>query len=511
MAGSFAGRWSGLQAGQRFLFGGVLAGAVLTVVVSVLIMKHVSYGMLFTNLDAEQASPVVEKLREKNIDYKLTNGGRTILVPEKDVYQLRLELAGEVPQGGGGGGYELFDRSKFGLTNFMEQVTSRRALEGELARTIGSLDEVLTARIHLVMPERSVFTDDKRAPSASVVLRLKPGASLGQKQVQGIAALTAGAVEGLTTENVSIVDAAGNLLTSQDAGRGLDPVAAARYEAENEVARSLEERAQSLLEQVVGAHNSGVRVFAELDFDKLERDSETYDPEKSAIRSEQSSEQAGADASGESSTSLTNYEINKTVEHVKKAPGAIKRLSVAVTVNGRYEPLGPRAPKGAQPRFLQRPKPELDNLAALVRNAVGVDETRGDSFHIACVEFDRSGDNELQVVAAQEQRREMVQTVAGKGSIVIAAIIVFLALKIAFGSMAKVLAGQGQPRAALAGAGPGGRGRGMAAGESGSLVDFDLPAVNPPRNMAVNPNASAISKRPEQAADLISQMLEEDR
>ena len=167
-AGRFAARWGAMPYGQRFLFGGLLSGAALTVLVVVLVFRHVSYGMLFTNLDAEQAGPVVEKLREKNVAYKLENGGRTILVPENDVYQLRLELAGEVPQGGGGGGYELFDRSKFGLTNFMEQVTSRRALEGELARTIGSLDEVSMARIHLVMPERSVFTDDKRAPSASV-------------------------------------------------------------------------------------------------------------------------------------------------------------------------------------------------------------------------------------------------------------------------------------------------------------------------------------------------------
>lgn len=501
--------------GQRFLFGGLLSGAALTVVVVVLVFQHVTYGMLFTNLDAEQAGPVVEKLRERHVDYKLSNGGRTILVPEKDVYQLRLELAGEVPQGGGGGGYELFDRSKFGLTNFMEQVTSRRALEGELARTIGSLDEVLTARVHLVVPERSVFADETRAPSASIVLRLKPGAALGQKQVQGIAALTAGAVEGLNTDNVSIVDATGNLLTNKDGTRGLDPVAAARYEAENDVARSLEEKAQSLLEQVVGAHNSAVRVYVELDFDKLERDSETYDPEKSAIRSEQSSEQSGAEAGGESSTSLTNYEINKTVEHVKKAPGTVKRLSVAVTVNGRYEALGPRAPKDAKPRFLQRPKTEMDNLATLVRNAVGVEDSRGDQFHIACVEFDRSGDQELQAVAVQEQRRELVQTVAGKGSIVLAAVIVFLALKLAFGAMAKVLVAGGQGPVAMAGAGAGGRrgaGAGGAAGtDAGSGIDWDLPAVNPPRNLAANPNASAISRRPEQAADLISQMLEEER
>lgn len=507
LAARFTARWAAMPYGQRFLFGGLFSGALLTVLVAVLMVRHVSYGMLFTNLDAQQAAPVVEKLREKHVEYKLTNGGRTILVPESEVYQLRLELAGEAPQGGGGG-YELFDRSKLGLTNFMEQVTSRRALEGELARTIGSLDEVAAARVHLVMPERSVFAEENRLPSASIVLRLKPGAALGQKQVQGIAALTAGAVEGLTTENVSIVDATGNLLTAKDGSRGLDPAAAARYEAETGVARSLEERAQSLLAEVVGPHNSAVRVYVELDFDKLERESEIYDPEKSAIRSEQSSEQSGAAAAGESSTSLTNYEVNKTVEHVKKAPGAVKRLSVAVTVNGRYDAPGPGA-KDVPPRFQPRPKTELDNLAALVRNAVGVDETRGDQFHIACVEFDRSGDEEMQAVAAQEQRRELLQTFAGKGSIVLAAVIVFVALRIAFGSMAKVLGQAPPPALAGAGAGqPGGAGAGPGAAPG---VEWDLPAVTPPRNMAISPSASAISKRPQQAADLIAQMLEEDR
>jgi len=484
----------------------MLSGAVLTVVVSVLVVRHVSYATLFSNMEPERASQVVEKLRDMKVRYRLAGGGRTILVPESDVYALRLDLATTVPPGGGGG-YELFDKSKFGLTNFMQQITNRRALEGELARTIGSIDEVVAARVHLVVPERAVFAAEARQPSASVVLRLAPGARLGRKQIQGITALVAGAVEGLQADRVAIVDAVGTLLSTAGSGFGGDPETAARLEAETETARALEARAQSLLDNVVGPEQAVVRVAVELDFENVERESESYDPERSAIRSEQTTEQSNPEGGGESGSSLTNYEVNKTVERTKKAPGTIKRLTVAVTVDGRYTDPPEGSPKNTPPDFVTRPAAELEKLAALVRNAVGVDDRRGDSFHIACLQFDRSHDGETAGALQRGERRELVQAVISKGSIVIAAVIVLIALRLAFTSMAKVL---GAPVAAPL---PAGGAAGPDAGAAAlSAFDLEMPAVTPPRNSVVTGRVSAMSRqKPEEAAALILDMLEQER
>jgi len=500
MATGFAARWRVLPAAQRLWIGCLLAGAALTVVVSGLVARHVSYGMLMTNLEPDAASQIVEKLRTEKVPFRLENGGRTIQVPEQEVSRLRLKIAPEIAASGGSGGYELLDHSKFGMTNFMQQVNYRRALEGELSETIRGMDEVVSARVHLVIPERAVFSDETKQPSASVVLHLKSGAGLGPKQVQGITALVAGAVEGLSADKVNILDAFGNLLSSSGAGHGVDAEATAEFGMEHEVARGLEERAQTLLDRVVGPDQAVVRLAVDLDFDKLDRESESYDPNNSAIRSEQQSEQSGANTAGESTSSLTNYEVNKTVEKVKKPPGSIKRLTVAVTVDGRHEPVAKGA-KNTTPNFIPRPNAELDKLAALVRNAVGFDDKRGDQFQIACVQFDRSYLDEAQVEAQRESQRVVMQTVVSKGSIVLAAVVVFIALRMAFASMAKVLNATAPQAVALAGS-----------TAPGSTFNLDLPAVTPPKNSAVSGRVSEISrKRPEEAAALILNMLEEER
>ena len=478
-------RWRTLGPGQRFLAGGLVSGAMLTVFLSVLVVRHVTYATLFTNLEPEQGSQVVEKLRELKVPYRLTSGGRTVLVPEKEVYTLRLQLAGEAGPGGAGSGYEIFDRSRFGMTSFMQQVNYRRALEGELGRTIREMDEVVSARVHLVIPERSVFVDEAAQPSASVVVRLKPGARLGGKQIAGISALVAGSVEGLAPDRVNILDCYGTLLSSNAQNSGLDPEATTRFEVERQVGEALEERAQSLLDRVVGPDMAVVRVATVLDFERLERESEMYDPNVTAVRSEQQSEQTTPDSGGESTTSTTNYEVSKTVEHVKKAPGSIKRLTVAVTVDGRYEP----AAKGGEPRFLPRPVSELDKLAALVKNAVGIDDARGDQFHIACVQFDRSAAQETMTEVKREERRELMQTVFGRGVIVLAAVFVLVALRLLVGPMLRAFGAPPAPAVPLP------PGAGYAAGSQSALSPEGVMTPPARRCRAAATASSSTSRR----------------
>jgi flagellar M-ring protein FliF len=350
---------------------------------------------------------------------------------------------------------------------------------------------------------------DTAQPSASVVVRLKPGARLGGKQIAGISALVAGSVEGLAPDRVNILDCYGTLLSNNAQNTGLDPEASTRFEVERQVGEALEERAQSLLDRVVGPEMAVVRVATELDFERLERESELYDPNVTAVRSEQQSEQNAPGGGGEATTSTTNYEISKTIEHVKKAPGSIKRLTVAVTVDGRYEP----GAKGTEPRFVPRPSAELDKLAALVKNAVGIDDARGDQFHIACVQFDRSAAQETLTEEKREQHRELLQTIFSRGIIVLAALFVLVALRMMLGPMVKALGGAPAPvapapRAAPA---PGTAAYAAAAGTAADDVVIDIAPVERPRSQLLTGRISEMSRnRPQEAAALIRNMLDEE-
>lgn len=485
-------RWNALGPGQKFVAGSLLAGAAATIIVMAALAKHVSYAVLYAGLDPEQASGVVEELREMKISFRLADAGRTIMVSESDVYAARLELAGRGLPGGGSAGYEIFDRRGFGMTNFMQQINYRRALEGELTRTVVEMDEVLGARVHLVVPERNLFMDDERRPSASVMLRLKPGVRLTRRQIEGISYLVAGSVEGLAPAEVNILDYYGNLLSGNQREDGLDVQATARLELKTSVEEWLEGKAQTLLDHVVGPGNSVVRVTAELDFERLERDVETYDTENTVVRSEEISEEVGGEAGGESRNSVTNYEINKTVERLVKAPGNLRRLTVAVTVDGHYG--GGAGKKEGEREFVPRSDGELTELAAIVRNAVGLDEKRGDLFHIACVQFDHRHLAAEQEEMKRVERQMLWRTVGSKGLLVIGALVGFLVLRKIFRTVTRVLAevaaAPSPARSAAGGPEPGA----AAAAEVDALAD----------------RVSEMARRqPEESAALIRNMLAE--
>ena len=372
-------------------------------------------GLLFTDLDARDSAAVVERLEAANIPYELKGDGSTILVPQDQALKLRMTLAGDGLPAGGGVGYEIFDnQDALGVTSFQQNVNKMRALEGELARTIRSIDRIEQARVHLVIPERQLFTEGAATPSASIVIRTR-GGRLAPEQVQAIQNLVASAVEGLTPQHVTVVDEKGEML----AGGQSDNSTAAAQSALDARKAAYEERirrqVESIVAATVGAGRARVEVSADLDFNRRIRETTTYDPDGQVVRSTQtrtsnadatntqgadavsvggnlpieagtsSASGGGSDASRETNTQTdetTNYEIGTTKETETQEGGAVKRLSVAVAVDGVWT----TTPEGAR-TYQPRSDEDMKKIEALVRTAVGFDEKRGDTLQVSNVQF----------------------------------------------------------------------------------------------------------------------------
>jgi flagellar M-ring protein FliF len=372
-----------------------------------------SYTLLFSGLALTDAQELVGRLEAMGTPYRLSPGGDAILVPSGDALRLRMALAEEGMPVGGTVGYELLDRANpFTTSDFLANVNLRRAIEGELARTIGTLHSVRSARVHIVVPERTMFGRDQPKATASIVLTLRGPDALDKRQIAGIRQLVAAAVPGLAADSVTLVDGAGNLLAEPS-----DPGAAGLSASDSETYRvALEDRLRGklvqLLERSVGLGKVDAAVSADLDFDEVATTAEQYDPQSQVARSTQSAEEnsdqtesqpaaavgaagnlpterAANAGSGPASTDKTkkteetvNYEISRTVRNQTKRGASIRRLSIAVQVDGLYSqrPDGTIAyePRGAD---------EMAQLAALVRSAAGVDEGRGDVVEVVSRQF----------------------------------------------------------------------------------------------------------------------------
>jgi flagellar M-ring protein FliF len=367
---------------------------------------------LFTELTIEDSNRVVKELESQGLAYELRGDGSTILIPKDHVTRMRMRLAEAGLPRGGSVGYEIFDKSDaLGTTSFVQNVNHLRALEGELARTIRSLDRVAAARVHLVIPERQLFQRDRQDPSASIVLRVK--SQLEAPQVRAIRHLVASAVRGLKPERVSIVDEQGRLLAD---GIGAEQAGVAPALDERNVAfeHRVKNQIESILSSAVGPGRARVTVHAELDYTRIQQTSDRFDPESRVVRSTQSREEAaqsneatraegvtvGRDLPGgnqqqgggqqnatrdsnRKAEEIVNYEISRTTRTEVTEPGRVKRLSVAVLVDGNYK-------KGASNNELTyepRPQEELDRLTALVRSAIGFDEKRGDQVQVVNLRF----------------------------------------------------------------------------------------------------------------------------
>ena len=347
-----------MNSAQKIMFGLLLS---LVIIISGAIFfwaQQDEQVLLFGNLNPDNANSIVQKLDEKNIDYRISNGGNAIYVPSDKVHSLRLELAS---YGGGNSetkGYELFDSQSLGMTDFMQQVNQKRALEGELSRSINSLTQVKHSRIHLVLQERSPFEESSVEASASVILTLEPGNRLSSNQTAGIASLISGSVEGLSPNSVVILDQLGNRLSDDtDESSGGD-MGSIQMQIKQKSEAYLTEKAQSMLDRVLGAGNSIVRVSVEHDFEKRMREIESINPDSRTVITETNSDQITTDEDREqinatdytpveymdealiigtnrieSSTQSRNYEVDRTKEYIEETQGEITNISASVLLN----------------------------------------------------------------------------------------------------------------------------------------------------------------------------------
>lgn len=370
-------------------------------------------GLLYGNLDPGDSTQIVQKLEQMGVAYELGGDGTTIRVPADQVLRLRLEVAQDGLPSGGTIGYEIFDRDQpLGTTSFEQQVNRLRALEGELARTIRMIQQVGSARVHLVIPERQLFATEQPKPTASIILTMKGGAVLEKSQVMAIQHLVAASVPNLKTVDVSVIDAAGNLLAG--GGGGEDGMGAGssddmRLAYENRMRQSIEE----LLQRSLGYGKVRAEVTAELNFDRITTNSETFDPNGQVVRSTQTVDEQNSSTEAQSSGQVTvannipnptgapaaapaapsssstarteetvNYEISKQTEVHIQETGQVKKLSVAVLVDGTYT-----AAADGTTTYAPRTPEELDQIAKLVKSAIGFDEQRGDTVEIVNMQF----------------------------------------------------------------------------------------------------------------------------
>ncbi|MDD5296442.1 MAG: flagellar basal-body MS-ring/collar protein FliF [Rhodocyclaceae bacterium] len=403
---------------------GMVAAIALTIALLIgswLWGRQPEYSVLFSNLSDKDGGAITAALTQQQVPYKFSQGGSAILVPQDVVHDVRLRLASQGLPKGGLVGFELMENEKLGISQFAEQVNYQRALEGELARSIQALAAVDAARVHLAIPKQSGFLRDEQKPTASVLVNLRPGRTLELPQVAGVVHLVASSVPELNPLNVTVIDQNGNMLSQKGdplRNAGLDPT---QLKYVQEVERSYIKRIENILTPVVGASNIRAQVVANMDFSQTEQTAETFrpsaDPTKPIVRSQQVSESAstqggatgvpgalsnqppapatapitapavsGGSAAGAplntKKDATTNYELDKTVQHVKQAVGSIKRLSVAVVVNQKKQPL----PDG-KTKNTPLTEGEMKQINDLVKEAMGFDAQRGDSLNVTNVSF----------------------------------------------------------------------------------------------------------------------------
>ena len=360
---------------------------------------------LFTDLSIEDSSSIIKDLERQGITYELRNEGSVILVPKDKVTRLRMKLAeGGLPKGGGVG-YEIFDKSDaLGTTSFVQNINHLRALEGELARTIRGIDRIQAARVHLVLPERPLFSRETPEPSASIVVRVR--GTLEAQQIHAIRHLVASSVNGLKPQRVSIVDESGQLLAD---GAASDVDQAVGDERRATFEKRMRKQVEDIVSSVVGQGRARVQLSADFDYNKITQTSDKFDPEGRVLRSSQTREEQSASGvengqvtvnnelpgtqpsnNGSSQTrdqskkteETNNYEISRTTKTEVTEGGRVNRISVAVLVDGSYS-----KSENGELVYKERSKEELDRIAALVRSAIGFDQKRGDQVEVVNLKF----------------------------------------------------------------------------------------------------------------------------
>jgi flagellar M-ring protein FliF len=420
-----------------------------TVVGVLLWSTRPNYQVLFSRLNPEDAARIVETLKQEKIPYRLRGSGTVVLVPAEKVYDLRLSLASAgIPQGGGVG-FEIFDDTPMGTTEFVQRLNYQRALQGELSRTITQFEAVAQARVHIVTPRGSLFIEEEKPATASVVLRLRPGERLSKLQIDGVVRLVSSAVEGLDPDNITVVDVDGGVLYKGHSSDSEVALSSSQLEHQRSLEASLEARIQQMLERVVGDGRAVVRVTAEVDYRRITTNEEQYDPDSSVIRSEQRQQESSvggtsmpegapeekyrfgeevgrgmvSNNSTKKQNQVINYEINRVSRQTVAAVGEIKRLSAAVVVDGKYQTTEDAAGKTSQ-SYVERDPEEMKRLVEIVKKAMGYDSDRGDQVEVINLPF---AEQPQQLLDTKETSSAYLRIGARFAPLVLKAVVVLLA------------------------------------------------------------------------------------
>jgi flagellar M-ring protein FliF len=425
--------WKQLGASQRI---SVLAATLVLVAGLVGIAfwsSHTDYGLLYGKLSDTEASKVIAELDGEKIPYKIGEGGGSIFVPSDKVYQTRMELAGKGIPGGDGVGFEIFDKPNFGISDFVQRANYVRAVEGELSRTISQINNVDAARVMIVMPENRLLLDQDKHPTASVFVRVTGNMQLDQSSVSAIRFLVANSVEGLTPNNVTVVDNLGNVLSANEDNDSVAGLTSSQLTAQRDVEQYLSKKAQDMLEKVLGPGQAIVRVSADINYDTLTTTQEKFDPDGQVVQTETKNDETTAStttsttsAAGISAntstetnqtksasspvtgtnerktTSTTEYEIGKTTSNMIQGAGGIKRLTAAVTVAAQYQGTG------TDRKVVNRTPDELNRLKQVVMDAIGADTTRGDEVTLEEMTFNDDFATSVTQQLDQQQRRQFL-------------------------------------------------------------------------------------------------------
>lgn len=445
---SLPAKFAHTSTGQKIAILGATGLAVAIIVASLMWALEPKYQYLFTNLAEADASLIVQHLKENRIPYKLVKGGTAVMIPEKSVYETRLDLASKgLPKGGTGEGFSLFDQSDFSTSEFVQKINYQRALQNELANTIMSLEQVDYARVHIAMPKESVFIEDEKPAKASIVIKPKQGQIIPPGQVQGIVYLVAKSVRGLDPENISIVDVRGKVLYEGKKDSASIAMANNYLDVKHTIENTLQSRAQDLLEKILGPASAVVKVSADIDMDMVKSVEDNYDPEIHVVRSEElknSSNDANAanagiagtqsnlptgrggpgsipeSTSSGQSTVLRNYEIARNQTERVKTPGKVTRLAVSVVVDGTY-----KADAKGNKTFAARTPDELKRIEDAVKQSVGFSADREDTFSISCMPFAQEG-VDIAALADKEKKQEFLTSLIKPGVFLIITLLVLL-------------------------------------------------------------------------------------
>ncbi|MBM4024316.1 MAG: flagellar M-ring protein FliF [Planctomycetes bacterium] len=449
--------WQKVSPVQRALLVGVLVTAALVGALLIHWASAPDMRMLYQDLPPAEAAKITEKVSQKGIAYELRDGGTTVYVPKERVYQLRLDLAKDGLPAGEQNGYKLFDAEKIGVSPFVQNVNLKRALEDELAKSLQTIDGVAHARVHIVHPEQKLFASPEEQPTASVILRLKPGYRLAPTNIAAIVHFVSRSVKGLKSENVTVIDSEGRLL-SGSSDPALATGAGTVHDYRERVEQNLARKAEDMLSTVLGPGRATVRVSAVVDMNSVNTITETYDPTAKVATKEEitSNSQTDAGGSGQKTptgvtkrdeTTVTEYQVGKTVRQQTVLPGAIKSLSVAAFVDLTADANAP-APGGSPALIMQ-----VAEVEQIIRMALGLRED--DSLKVVNARFHRAAEPGLEQEPADWSRYLALARHLSLGIMAVCALIV---LRTFHRARPRAPAGELPP-----GAGPGGL---LSAGES---------------------------------------------